>query len=519
MRGRWAEREGEDRPGSGWSWLWFAALSTLLVLPFLHYVTDDTYIHMQFARNLMRGDGWSFVPGEPTYGFTSALWVEFLAVAGLLGVDLLVASKALGLLFTWASIGLFYAVARQIIPTRRTQLAATFAFAVNAWLLRWTLSGMETSLATALVLAGVATHLRERNGERLPILSGLCWGLAAMTRPECLGLIPLAFLDLLLFGGARRVLRAAALAVTAAVVLVPWGWFLLGEFGQIFPNTAYAKAGHFRLDPGTIWDVLRKEIGLIGATNAGEATLVLLAVLTVWFHDRGKVRPWIQRFALPAAWMLALPALYAARGSVLVSRYLVPVLCILVVLGFAAIDYLRSRGTGPWSARAPWIAAGLFAAQNLLVLYLVALPPALSFTRGIEDSLVWIGKWARENTPPEATLAVPDIGAVGYHSERTVIDLSGLVTPAMIEAQEGQTLDEFVESFGFARVSRPDYLIDRFTQPDRFASTGGYHGVLEMLFARKIGPLGIRRSEDYYYTVYRIDWEAYDRLHAGMPGR
>jgi arabinofuranosyltransferase len=514
MQGRWAEREGEHRPGSSWSWLWFAALSTLLVAPYLSYVTDDTYIHMQFARNLMRGDGWSFVPGEPTYGFTSALWVEFLAAAGLLGVPLLFASKALGMLFTWASIGLFYAAAREIIPSYRTQLAATFAFTVNAWLLRWTLSGMETSLATALVLAGVAAHMRERRREALPILSGLCWALAAMTRPECLGLIPLAILDLLAFARARRVLRSAALAVTCAVVLLPWGLFLLSEFGQIFPNTAYAKAGHFRLDPGTVADVLRKEVGLIGATNAGEVTLVLLAIFTVWRSDRGRIRPWMERFALPAAWMLALPALYAVRGSVLVSRYLVPMLCVLVLFGFASIDYLRSRGTGPSSARAPWIAAGLFAVQNLLVLYLVALPPALSFTRGIEDSLVWIGKWARENTPAEATLAVPDIGAVGYYSERTVIDLSGLVTPVMIEAQEGQTLDEFVQSFGFARVSRPDYLIDRYTQPDRFASTGGYHGVLEMLFSRKIGPLGIRRSEDYYYTVYRIDWDRYDRLRA-----
>lgn len=515
MHGRRAEREGGHRPGSGWSWIWFAAFSTILVIPYLPYVTDDTYIHMQFARNLMRGDGWSFVPGEPTYGFTSALWVEFLAGAGMLGIPLLGASKALGLIFTWASIGLFFAAARELIPSYRTQLAATLVFSANAWLLRWTLSGMETSLATALVLAGIVFHLRERRRESLPIPSGLCWSLAAMTRPECLGLIPLAFLDLSVFARSRRVLRLGALLLTSATLLVPWGVFLIGEFGQIFPNTAYAKAGRFQLDPSSVAEVLRKEVGLIGATNAGEVTLVLLAIFAVWRTDRERIGPWLGRYALPAAWMIALPMLYAARGSVLVSRYLVPALSVLVLFGFASVDYLRNRGSGRWSARAPWVAAGVFTAQNLLVLYLVALPPALSFTRGIQDSLVWIGKWAHENTPPGSTLAVPDIGAVGFYSERTVIDLSGLITPAMIAAQEGQTLDQFIETFGFAEVARPDYLIDRYTTPDRFGSIDAYDGVVEMLFFRKIGPLGIRRSEDYYYTVYRIDWDRYDARRSG----
>ncbi|MCA9727820.1 MAG: hypothetical protein KC729_09070, partial [Candidatus Eisenbacteria bacterium] len=390
---------------------------------------------------------------------------------------------------------------------------------VNAWLLRWAISGMETSLATALVLAGIALHLRERRRDAAPWLSSICWGLATLARPECLGLVPLAGLDLLCFARRRRLLRLAVLGLGATAVLVPWGLFLWHEFGQIFPNTAYAKAGSFRLDPATVVHVVRRELGLIGATNAGEVVLIGIAVITVLARDRGRIRPWLGRAALPAAWMIALPALYAVRGSVLVSRYLVPALGIVVVLGFAAIDYLRERG-GPWSGRAPWLAASLFAVQNLLVLYVVALPPALSFTRGIDDSLVWIGKWAHENTAPEATLAVPDIGAVGYYSERTVIDLSGLVTPEMIAAQSGETLDEFVASFGFAKVARPDYLIDRFTSPDRFASHPELRGVLEMLFWRRIGPLGIRRSDDYYYTVYRIDWDRYDALPDGRaPGR
>ena len=52
------------------------------LLPFLHYLTDDTFIHFQFAKHLVQGKGFSFNDGEPTYGATSPLWVLLLALAG-----------------------------------------------------------------------------------------------------------------------------------------------------------------------------------------------------------------------------------------------------------------------------------------------------------------------------------------------------------------------------------------------------------------------------------------------------
>ncbi|HKW50623.1 MAG TPA: hypothetical protein VJQ53_02725, partial [Candidatus Eisenbacteria bacterium] len=50
--------------------------------PFLGYLTDDTFIHLQFAKNLIGGHGFAFNAGEPTYGSTSPLWVLLLAGVG-----------------------------------------------------------------------------------------------------------------------------------------------------------------------------------------------------------------------------------------------------------------------------------------------------------------------------------------------------------------------------------------------------------------------------------------------------
>jgi len=45
---------------------------------------------------------------------------------------------------------------------------------------------------------------------------------------------------------------------------------------------------------------------------------------------------------------------------------------------------------------------------------------------------VALGHWVAENTPPDALLALNDIGAITYISERPVVDLAGLVTPEVV---------------------------------------------------------------------------------------
>src|SRR6266700_2484630 len=51
------------------------------------------------------------------------------------------------------SLILLYLLAYEVIRDIGVALCATVTFSVNAWLLRWAGSGMETSLAVLLVLA------------------------------------------------------------------------------------------------------------------------------------------------------------------------------------------------------------------------------------------------------------------------------------------------------------------------------------------------------------------------------
>ena len=75
-------------------------LATVLMWPLRHYLTDDTFIHLQYARNLAAGHGFVFNQGERIYGSTSPLWVALIADGMALGLDGLLVARAIGLIAT-----------------------------------------------------------------------------------------------------------------------------------------------------------------------------------------------------------------------------------------------------------------------------------------------------------------------------------------------------------------------------------------------------------------------------------
>ncbi|MCK4775853.1 MAG: hypothetical protein KAT30_13740, partial [Candidatus Krumholzibacteria bacterium] len=54
------------------------------LLPLRHGFTDDGFIHIQYANNIIERGEYSFNPGEISFGTTSPLWVMALAALGTL---------------------------------------------------------------------------------------------------------------------------------------------------------------------------------------------------------------------------------------------------------------------------------------------------------------------------------------------------------------------------------------------------------------------------------------------------
>ncbi len=491
------------------------AVTTVLCWPVRGYLTDDTFIHLRYAQHVAMGQGLVFNPGERVYGCTSPLWAALIGDLMLLGLDGLFAARLLGFLSTLACVALFLQAARRMLRSPLVRAGAVLAWSTHAWFMRWSLSGMETSLATALVLAGfVAFTEGERWGAR-PIRAGTLWSLAALARPEAAFLLFLWFAFLLLDARERESI-ARLFWGTAPPIVIYGSWLLFARlyYGTFWPQTLAAKSagGH-----GTafVLDNLSRQLRIVGATDG---ILVILFVAALFFGGRrllGAGRSWTEEFLVPA-WILGLPLLYAARGVQVLSRYLVPVFPLLALSVWRALESW-------WDPAAPrtsrpvrrWLFAAvalLISLQNLYVYRGAVLPQVRSFTRGLQESLVPWGRWFAEHTPPTTVIATPDIGALGYYGNRRILDLAGLITPPMVPYLEREEPEEVVRQFRFAAFARPDYLVDRAHDPYALENRSPYRAALIPLGVSRVPNLGLARPEPAYYSVYRIDWPAFDSI-------
>jgi hypothetical protein len=525
------------RPGHAAALGFLVLLALALLLPFRGYLTDDTFIHLQFAKHLLRGEGFSFNAGAPTYGDTSPLWVFLLAAAGAFvpGADatpanaggmppLAAVAKLWGALFTALAVLAAAAAARALRWEPRYALAAAAMIALHAWSSRWGISGMETPIALALSAGALALLARGLAGGGSLFPAGLALGAGFLVRPEFLLLLALAAAAAA-WGSApgARARRAGPLLLGALIPAAPWLALSWAWFRRLLPNTSGAKAGAW-LDPERMISAVRESIRIV---LAADLVPVLLAVLALaWLRpwealrgDRGRRAFWM----LALAWPLLLVVFYAAGGVQVVSRYLLPAAPAIALIGLAALRHAAGAWTARRRAAALLIAVLAFAAQNLGVTLAVSAPHAARHTQGLRDSLGEIALWARTRTAPGTLFAVADIGAFGYYSDRPVLDLYGLVTPALAPAAARSGYDAIVWNLLFEPVGRPRYLVDRGTRAARLTPPDDPATPYRFLFARSIPDLGITRPTPFVYSVYAIDWNLYDRLHprvarAGRPG-
>ena len=385
---------------------------------------DDAWIHLHFARNLAEGAGFAYNPGVAVSGSTAPLWTLLLAAGALVMGPTVALSKALGIVGTVAA-GLFTrrAAAAWGAP-EPLALAAGVALVASGALAWGALSGMEVSLAAALVAGALLAHARGAT-----LASAILVSLATLARPEAILLVPALLFARPVHGG-----RLLVFVVVPALALAPYIAFSLATVGSPLPATAAAKV----------------EGGLIGWLSGMPAPARVTFVERPWTFAVEWMR-WLQstHWLLPGALLPALLAVWWRHGRALG----VPALTLLAhPVGMALIAPYRGPGfqEGRYSMHLLPLALVTLAAavppsrlrpaRLVAVIYLALAVPALipAGTRygwavqNINAMQVDIGRWIDRELPRTARLAVNDIGAIAYLSRREIIDLMGLVTPAII---------------------------------------------------------------------------------------
>ena len=414
---------------------------------------DDSWIHLQFARNLAEGHGFSYNPGVPVGGSTAPLWTLLLAAAfALLGSHPALA-KGLGILAALGAALAARRLAQRWSGDPALGVAAGVATALSGPMLWGALSGMEVALAALLVTAGLC--VRPAASAWIP---ALLLGLAALARPEAVILVPLVVL-----AGPLRGRRVAVSAGVVALVLAPWAVFNLWTTGSPLPATASAKVtgGLVGLLAGLRepvrtalierpWQFEVEWVRWLWRANALVPVLAIVGLCGLW----RRLGPGHRRAMLPAAALvlhpLAMALLAPYRGPGFQGgRYSIQLLPL--ALAVAAV------GIGWVGASAPGLRR--VGAAALVIASLWTLWPAAGrygwAVQNIEAMEVRLGRWAAAETPAAARLAVNDVGAIAYLSRRHIIDLIGLVTPAITPyRREGDA-----GVLRFLERACPDYLI------------------------------------------------------------
>jgi len=489
------------------------ALFILLVIPLRGAIVDDTFIHLQYARNLAETGQLAFNRGDPTYGATSPLWVALLALVHRAGGDLLPACRLLSWLFAAASIALVYRLALAIAGRTLAPAAAAAIVACEGWFVRWSVVGMETPFAVFMVLAALDAALTAPRSNRRAALFGGVLFLAVLSRPEALALVALSLVAFAFGPGPwpRRWLHVAVFTALFALWLIA----IHRHTGSFFPLTAGAKQGSIVLSPAIL-----SRAGVSARIMAATILLPWLALVagiaSALLRRRGlapfftgldgasdEKRPGI---VLMILWVFGLPAAYAVFDFQVLSRYLVPVIPVVVVLGAIAWERLAAAvWKGAAARRAALVVfASLAIVQSVAVYMKVVVPPTLAFSRGLETVVCGMGEWLRENSPPDALVAAPDIGAIGYISERRILDLGGLVTPEINAMRRTIDVERIIDE-GLYLDGEPGYLLDRSAVPRRFAEKTIRGRRFIPVREGTVANLGIRKPEPVVYVLYRIE--------------
>jgi 4-amino-4-deoxy-L-arabinose transferase-like glycosyltransferase len=459
----------------------------------LQYSPDDTFIYMQYARNISGGGGFSFNYGEPSYGITSPLWVIILSVSYFFGLSGFWFAKILDLICAVCSVIVFYRLAKLIFKDGNHFLAvlASSLFILNIWFIRWSFTGMETNLAVLSMLLIFYLYYK-RNYALCFFLLGLFF----LVRPE--GIFLFIVILISLFIEKRKSVKQDFKNVLVYILLflipvVPFLIYAKITFGTFVPNTALGKS---TLTLG--FTIIQAQVTEIIKTLAPSSSIeIILGVLAVIYMLKKKL--FLNYFAL-ILWPFVLLFVYILTDSDIISRYFMIIIPVFTLLAVKSIEILSKKQ----------FAAGISVFVLILIIsqfsfYKFVKPHTDKFSQGVEECLIPIGKWFDENTPPGTRILVNDVGAIGYYSNRHIIDAAALVNRDLDMNKKIMLtpLEKRMNPYNLLEFVNADYVIERDSMlNDKSKTIDGKR--LELVLYKIFPGLGISDDSPKYYKVYKI---------------
>jgi hypothetical protein len=408
---------------------------------FGRYGYDDPYITFRYAQNLLAGNGFVYNVGQRTLSTTAPLYGLLLAGLGLVWPDLPNVANVVSALALVVAATILLLQARAHGEMAVGLVAGLFLslapLAVSTF-------GSETCLYIASILAGLYAYDRSRLE-----VAAVALAAAVMIRPDGI----LAAASLAAYHVVAR--RAVRWRPVILYLVLAGAWFagLWLYYGSPIPVTLVAKQqqGLMSISPRFPERFVSMAQGYLRLPFTWAHGALAVAGLV---RVARQARHWLPLLTWTAAYFLA----YTVLG---VSSYfwyyapLLPALIVLVAEGVQAVVGLLTRARMPGGV--------VLAGTGLLIIALLS--PLLigilhtAWSPDPRQALYReIGEWLDANTEAGATVGALEVGMIGYHARRTMIDFAGLIQPEV--AQQLAETTTYAEATAWAiQTLAPDYVV------------------------------------------------------------
>ncbi len=440
--------------------VWSVIIALLLLYLNRHFYHDDAYITLRYVNNFLSGQGIVWNPGEYVQGYTNFLHLMTISLLGKMGIDLVWASRIIGLSALIALIIVTYKFKKVFkYPGTLSNLPLILVI-TSSPILIWSIAGLEGTLFSFLVATGHLLFLlaidTPSGAHRLYATSGIVFGLGYLTRPDGALFIAIAFGLLAwiqIMTKDKKNSNLTLFTAGASVIIVPYTIWQFLYYGDIVPNTFYAKTG-------TPLDLSLKT----GFQYIMKYALhpPFLPIIILFFVIGALVkRCWNIKFTFLSfsIFSYVLFLVLAGGDHMPSSRLLLPIIPLMAVFITAVISQVAFTRT---------------AIQVLIIslLLLTGLQVLDSQTnpRKVDDAAIVgaiIGKYIETTWPKGSVVALNTAGSIPYFAENHVfIDMLGLNDPVIakrkIESLElkWQYLPGHLKGDGDYVLSRyPDFVV------------------------------------------------------------
>ena len=406
------------------------AIFILLGLNFYHFLVDDVYISLRYARNLANGYGLVFNTdgSPPVEGYTNFLWVmmeTLLFVAGFSDETLLHIIRIAGIVLGIGAVIVTYKLMRILDFDHHTSLIAILLLCVFPEFSFWSVGGLETTLYIFLLMLALYVYISERKSGKAHVWSMVLLFLLSLSRPEGFFIAGVIILYHLLQGMLTKSIKQSFLSILPGLILfiIFFGAYFIWRYnmyGYLFPNTFYAKKIAYLDQIFYRSQQIAKFVGPL---------FPFFAIASIGYFQFHKKFAY-EKLLLFTLLLTLIAFCYLARSEWMPGhRYelpFVPLLLIFFSAGLTKISYDEGKSFGSSQRKLIIPLCLLLFFGGFLISRFNALPiKGNEFGKQLNRAHVPLGKWLKRHAPANASYASWDMGAVPYFSGlHTIVDIN-----------------------------------------------------------------------------------------------